>query len=218
MRLLTIQISQMKSRFAFTILSLSVLLAFAACTSSDGDPKAVAKNFYEALEKKNWDEAAKYTTKDSKTAIELVKSVAEMGKAVGGDPVAQEEEITKQSNVVYGKAIINGDIATVPITVNGETNDIKLKKEDGVWKVAFDKNTIMQTAADKSGKSIDEINMEMNRAGEELKNINTDSLKAELEKLEDVMKNDTLRKALDKAGDALKKVGEAMKDASKEKQ
>ncbi len=208
----------MKSRLLFATLSLFGLVALSACTSGDGDPKAVAKNFFEALEKKNWDEAAKYTTKDSKTAIELVKSIAEMGKAIGGDPAAKEEEPAEKSVVVYSDAIINGDNATVPITVNGETNDIKLKKEDGVWKVAFDKNTMKQTAAEKSGKSIDEINMELDKAGEEMKNISADSIKAALDKVGDMLKSDSMREALDKAGDALKKAGEAMKEASKENQ
>ncbi len=209
--------THMKNRLLIAGIALLSIFTITACTSNQGDPKAVAKNFFEALENKNWDEAAKYTTSDSKTAIELVKSIAEMGKAIGGDPAAKEEPEAKKEEVVYGEAIIDGDNATVPFTVNGETNDIKLKKEDGVWKVAFDKNTLKQTAAEKSGKSVEEINRELNEAGNELQKLNTDSLQKALNKAGELLQSDSLRKAMDKAGDVLQKVGEAMQEASKEK-
>lgn len=208
----------MKNRILIAVIAIFGIFIISACSSNQGDPKAVAKNFYEALENKNWDEAAKYTTTDSKTAIELVKSIAEMGKAIGGDPAANEPSDKEKPKVTYGEAVIDGNNATVPFTINGETNDIKLKKEDGVWKVAFDKNTLKQTAAEKSGKSMDEINRELNEAGEELQKLNTDSLQKALNKAGEMLQSDSVRKALDKAGDVLQKVGEAMKEASKENQ
>jgi methylmalonyl-CoA mutase cobalamin-binding subunit len=44
-------------------------------------------------------------------------------------------EMPDFSSVEIGDAVIDGETATVPVTLDGETNDIELILEDGNWKV-----------------------------------------------------------------------------------
>ncbi|PIE52899.1 hypothetical protein CSA37_04455 [Candidatus Fermentibacteria bacterium] len=45
------------------------------------------------------------------------------------------EELPDFTNVQIGEAVIDGETATVPVTVDGETNDVELVLEDGQWKL-----------------------------------------------------------------------------------
>lgn len=213
----------MKKLTMVMLLSVSTAAWF-SCSTNDGSAeiKNVAKQFFTALSRQNYDEAASYATPETKASLELIKNLAEMGKKMAesvkpdiSDSVNAEIE-AKLAKVVYGEPVIEGDKATLPITVDNETNNIYLKKIDGVWKVAFDKSSMKQIMSDKSGKSIGEINAELDSAAKELQNLNLDSVKEALNKAGDVLKSDSVQKALDAAGDALKKVGDAMKEMSKE--
>lgn len=128
-----------------------VMLALAACSGGSGDPKAVAKKFFEAFKTMDIDEAAKYATKDSKQMLDMMK----MGMSFA--PINKDslkQEIAKQK-IEYGDAVINGDEATISVTVDGkDKTDFKLKKEEGAWKVAFDKNTLMKTGMEKCNKKV----------------------------------------------------------------
>ncbi len=44
-------------------------------------------------------------------------------------------EMPDLSAVEIGAAVIDGDVATVPVTMDGETEDIELILEDGNWKI-----------------------------------------------------------------------------------
>jgi hypothetical protein len=62
-------------------------------------------------------------------------------------------EMAKQK-ITYSDPVINGDEATLSVTVdNNEKTDFRLKKEDGQWKVAFDKNSLMKTGMEKMEKN-----------------------------------------------------------------
>lgn len=160
-----------------------VVLAMAACSGGSGDPKAVAKNFFEAFKSMDIDEAAKHATKDSKSMLDMMK----MGMSFA--PVNKDslkQEMAKQK-IEYGDAVINGDEATVSVSVDGkDKTDFKLKKEEGAWKVAFDKNTLMSMGKDKmkqQGASTEEME--------------------EAQKALDGLNSDTVRNALEEAGKAI---------------
>jgi nitrogen fixation protein FixH len=170
------------------------MLVLAACSSTGGgDPKSVAKSFFEALRMMNMDEAAKYATKDSKGMLDMMK----MGMTMA--PVNQDslkEEVAKQK-VEFGEPIINGNEATITVTVDGkDKTDFKLKKEEGQWKVAFDKNTLMKTGMEKI-KEGGASEQELQEAEKAMEMLNSDSLK------------DAMKAA---AGEALKKAGEQLHD------
>ncbi len=123
------------------------LLIVAGCKTGDaGDPKAVLVKFFDAIAKKDIQEAKKYITADSEGMMSLV----EMGmKGMSGkeDGMLNYEK----GNIEAGTAIIDGDKAIVPIKdkKSGEITDFTLRKESGSWKVAFDKSTLMEMAQKK---------------------------------------------------------------------
>ncbi len=115
-------------------------------TSDGGDPKVVLVKFFDAISKKNIDEAKKYVTKDSEGMMSLVQ----MGmQSMGG----KENDMLnyQKENIDIGAALIDGDKATVPIKdkKSGEMTDFTLRRESGDWKVAFDKSTLMEMAQKK---------------------------------------------------------------------
>ncbi len=124
----------------------ALLLTISGCKSGDGDPKMVLTKFFDALSKKNIDEAKKYVTKDS----EGMMSMVQMGMQNAGDKANEMANYGKE-NLEFGAATIDGDKATVPVKdkKSGETTDFTLKKESGDWKVAFDKSTLMEMAQKK---------------------------------------------------------------------
>jgi len=160
-----------------------VMLALAACSGGSGDPKSVAKKFFEAFKTMDIDEAAKYATKDSKQMLDMMK----MGMSFA--PVNKDslkQEMAKQK-IEYGDAVINGDEATISVTVDGkDKTDFKLKKEEGAWKVAFDKNTLMKTGMEK-----------MQQKGASAEKME------DAQKAMDMLSGDSLKQVMEEAGDVL---------------
>lgn len=160
-----------------------MVVALVSCKGGGAnDPKSVAQSFMDALKKKDFDGAAKYATKESKSALDMMKSAMKMAESLGGKN--DDMDIDKQwkgKKVEYGEPKINGEEATVSIMVDGkEDMPISLKKEDGTWKVAFDKNTLMKTGAEKMKESSNDMNNSMQQADSALKSIDkmVDSTKA----------------------------------------
>lgn len=128
------------------LLFLSFLLFFSACNfDSAKDPNDVLSFFLEALRKKDINEAKKYVTEDSEGMLGMIE--------MGGENVSDIEDFIdiKKENIRMGEAVITGDKATIPVmdkTSNEET-DFFLKKENGSWKVAFDRSTLMEMAQKK---------------------------------------------------------------------
>jgi hypothetical protein len=159
------------------ILSAAVLLAFGVigCNSSSSDPKGVLMNFMDALGKKDIEGAKKYATKDSEAMLGMIQ----MGMSMA--PKDQKDSTYDKDNLEYGDAKIEGDKATVPVKnkKSGETTNYTLKKEDGKWKVAFDKATMTQMGTDK----MKEKGMDMNDMGNGLDStsVTTDSIHADVD-------------------------------------
>lgn len=159
------------------------------------------KSFFTALSNQNYDEAAKYATPESKAALNMIKSLIEIGKKasesikIEASEDANAEINTKLSKVEYGEPVIEGDKATLPITINNETNNIYLKNIDGEWKVAFDKNSMKQIMNENSAQSGGDINTELENAAQKLQNLNLDTLKHAMDKANNLLKSDTLKKS-----------------------
>lgn len=201
-----------------SLVSLPLLLM--ACGKTGDNPTTVAKNFYNALSEKDYNKAALFATKESKTMLDLIKSLEEMGDNVGANTDLSKEDQEKIKKATFSDAVIDGDKAIVKVTTGDDVNDIKLIKEDGLWKVALDKDTMQKTAFDKTVSESDSVEMDqsLDSALKELKGITVDSMKTMINKAGDVLKNDSVRKAMEAAGEALLKAGEAMKQVSKENQ
>ncbi len=127
-------------------LTVSIIVISGCKTGDAGDPKEVLVKFFDAISKKDIEEAKKYTTKDSEGMMGMVQ----MGMQSMGD---KENDMLnyEKGNVDIGTATIDGDKALIPVKdkKSGEMTDFTLRKESGVWKVAFDKSTLMEMAQKK---------------------------------------------------------------------
>jgi len=166
---------------------------FIGCGGSAGDPKATLTSFFDALSKKDIEGARKLATADSKQMLDMMEMGMKMDKG------NTESEKYDKSRMEIGEPKIDGDKATVAVKdkKEGESVNFTLKKEQGTWKVAFDKASIMQMATDKMAE----------------KGMNTDSLKNAMDEMKNI-NIDSVKEAIDKGKDALdsaKKVLESLK-------
>ena len=145
-----------------------MVIIFSGCKSGGGDPKTVLAEFFTLLSKKDLAGARKLATADSKSMLDMM----EMGMKT------DTKELDKFTNMEYGEAKIEGDKATVPTKEKetGETTNFILKKENGDWKVAFDKATFMGMAAEKMQDKGINLSDSVNNAMDEIKQMNKDSL------------------------------------------
>ena len=122
------------------------MLAAAGCKSITSDsPEAVLNHFLDALNKKDMQEAKKYTTKDSEGVFGMIEMVMKMA------PDSTKNETYDKKNMEMSSPVIDGDKATIHVKdkLSGEGSDFFLKKESGDWKVAFDKSTLSNMVKDK---------------------------------------------------------------------
>ena len=135
----------MKRIFLFSFAAL--LISFTGCKSGAyKDPKTVLSNFFDAMAKKDFTEAKKYTTDDS----EPMMNMAQMAMQNMNDDSSRILQYRKE-NIEIEDAVINGDNATVPVKdrKSGEVIDFTLKKENSQWKVSVNLPTILQMARKK---------------------------------------------------------------------
>ncbi len=168
------------------ILIVIVAIIFVGCKNNDKieSPNKVFASFTEALSKKDLAKARELCTNESKTVLDFLE------KKSGNMKVSSMDKFDT-SKVSFGEAVINGDEAKMPIKdkESGVTVDFPMKKEDGVWKVAFDMKSLfdmsMETLKDEklniSKENIDEIM-------KKFKNVNLDSLENEMKRTDDTVR------------------------------
>ncbi len=115
-----------------SVLLLAVTTVFYACGGGKNDPKAVAQDFLDALQKQDYAAAKKLATPESEEMLSTLESLSDMG----GDAAKTEPKKVEISDVKE-----DGDNATVTYSVEGEEGDqsLELTKVDGEWKVVFGK-------------------------------------------------------------------------------
>lgn len=189
------------------LMAAAVLTAitFAGCNAGGGDPKAVLNAFFEAMSKKDFVAAKKLATKDSEAMFSMIEMAAKMGGKESKNDMNFEKD-----KMVFGEPKIDGDKATIEVKdkEKGEGVNFTLKKEDGGWKVAFDKASMMQMGMEKMNeKGIDATSV-MDTITSGLKDINIDSLTDKMkEGLNKIEENK------DKIEEAAKKLEEAAQKA-----
>lgn len=196
-----------------SMLFLGIFLIGTGCNSGlsigNNDPNTVLEKFLNALAKKDMDEAEKYVTKESESFVNMMK----MGIKMAGET---ENQIYKKEDVEISEAVINGDRATINVKnkESGDGTNFILKKEEGDWKVAFDKASFMEMSGQKMEPG-DLENMQNGFSGENLKEA-TDAIQDMNE--EDIKKAGEAIDSLQKKFEELNKDGkmdEAMKEATK---
>lgn len=188
-----------------SILAIAIVaVAVTGCSGGAGssDPKAVLKEFFDKMSKKDIEGAAKLATKDSKSTMDLMKKGMDMAEKMKTE--TKEEDPTDDfKDVEIGDAKIDGDNATVPFT-NKKKNvsfDFPLKKEDGSWKVDFSMSTLMKMGMEQAGKNGEMSPEDM----EEMKNMNMDSLKQGVDEMLKKVSPEDMDKMKDMMNDMQKK-------------
>lgn len=174
-----------------------LMLVIVACNSgpSSSDPKATLASFFKALSQKDLKGARKYATKESESMFSMMEMGLQMAEKMKTKETDEDLKKFDETNMQIGEAKIDGDKATVPVTSkkDGESTNFVLKKEDGAWKVAFDKATMAEMAGEKmreeggSEASIDSLN-------QQIENLNSDSMRAQME--QGLKTLDSLKKAM----------------------
>jgi uncharacterized protein DUF4878 len=182
----------MKKIIIIVIAAFVVILP--GCKSGSGaNPKEVLNHFFDALSKRDINEAKKYATKDSEGMLSMVQ----MGMQNMNNEHA-DKMLEMINNMQMGDATISGDQATVAVKdkKSGETTNFLLKKESGDWKVAFDMATLMEMANKKMKEHGSNGMGNMNRSDSADMNESMDSANSHLkekmdraQKLMDSLKN-----------------------------
>jgi Domain of unknown function (DUF4878) len=167
------------------VLIAAFTLTTIGCKSgpSSSDPRATLLSFFQALAKKDMKEARKYTTKESESMLSMMEMGMQMAAKMKNKEADDEFSKFNEQNVEIGEPKIDGDKALVPIKnkKDGESTNMVLKKEDGAWKVAFDKATMTEMAGEKMREK-GETMPNMDSLTQAIQNINTDSLKEVMKK------------------------------------
>lgn len=181
------------------ILSVCAIAIVAAigCKSggaSSSDPKATLMNFFEAMSKKDLAAARKLATKESESMF----SMMEMGMKMAENMKSKEADEFKKfepGKMEFGETKIEGDKATVPVTYKDEkeTANFILKKQDGAWKVAFDKASMSEMGGEKMKDSGVDA---MNEAGEDV-NVNAEDMQKGMQALDSMMKDPKMKEMLE---------------------
>ena len=165
----------MKKLFVAVIAFSAIYIS--GCNSGGGDPKTVLTSFFDAMAKKDIAAARKLATADSKSMFDMMEEGMKMAGNIAEDKTQEQFD---KSRMEMGEAKIDGDRATVNVKElkSGESINFVLKKESGSWKVAMDMGTMMNMGAEKMKEKSMEGALDSLKSGlEQLKNINTDSLK-----------------------------------------
>ena len=161
-------------KILFAAVMFGVILFTGCKTSDSGDPKAVLSEFFDALAKGDIEKAKTLATPESQSMLGLM----EMGMK------NNKEEMSKfdKTKMQFSTAVIDGDKATVPVkeTTSGETVNYPMKKIDGKWKVAFDKSSLMTMGMEKMKEKGMNPADSINKAMEELKGMDMDSIQREI--------------------------------------
>jgi hypothetical protein len=129
-----------KSTSNLCCLILLITLLFAACRASDSNsPSAVLTSFFELLSRKDVDGAARLTTEDGQYAIAMIRKGIEWSGKLR-DPESAADSTKPFSNLKIGEAVIEGNTASVPVSLKSEKKVLthfKLFKTAENWKVAL---------------------------------------------------------------------------------
>lgn len=127
----------MKHKGHWLVSFFIITLLIAGCRHR-ADPKDVSLRFLTAIQHADYTEAKKYATDDSKAMLDALSSFQKMLPEASREKIKNEQFLIKDVQE-------NDSIAVVTYASNTDSvgKTLKLKLEDGAWKVAFTKETIL---------------------------------------------------------------------------
>jgi hypothetical protein len=185
--------------YLFLIMSIC-FISITSCKNEANDPQATLSKFFDAMAKKDITAARKLCTEESKSMLDMM----EMGMKM--DSSKTETNKYDKNKVEFGEAKIEGDKATINVKPKegGESLNFYLKKEKDGWKVAFDKNSMMEMGMDKmKSEGIENADSIAKSMGElkdidlqEIKKMGIDSMRKDIRK--SLLKLDSVKRLLKK--------------------
>ncbi len=174
------------------LLALAATVLYGCKGSVGNDPKAVLAEFFSRMEKKDIDGAAKLTTKDSKSTMDMMKKGMEMAEKMKKDsPKNEEDPAEKFKGMEISDAKIEGDVASVECKQKGsdKSTTFQLKKEDGAWKVDFSMATLMKMGNEEGmNPNMNDGNDSLSNPEEDLKNYNPEDVQKGLQAADSMLK------------------------------
>ena len=130
-----------KYLFLFGLVSIMLIIGLTviACGKGGGSPSDVARQFWTAAEKGDFKTMTNLMDPES---AEIMAALSEkMERAAEEDEEGgMSDSIKEKGGLVKTEETIDGDTATVKLTFGDEsTEDLKLVKTDGKWKVTLGK-------------------------------------------------------------------------------
>jgi hypothetical protein len=136
----------MKLKKIIPFLLLASLVLF-GCNFNSDDPSEVLGDFFTAMSRRNFEDARRMATVESKSMIDMM----ELAVKTNPDEMGRFD----LRMMALGDPVVNGDKATVPVTdrSNGEVMDFPLKRIDNAWKVRFEEEVILDISTQKMKNS-----------------------------------------------------------------
>ena len=159
---------------AFFITSLLILNG---CNSETQKPEIVVASFFDALSKQDFETAKSFATKKSESVLDMINLAANF------QIQKMDSSMFDKSRLQFGTPKIEGDSAIVEVSIknSNEFIPLKLKKEDGDWKVAFDAETLMKIGIYKIKTEGRKNGQQLDKQLESIQNMPLDSLKDEMQ-------------------------------------
>ena len=126
-------------RFGCHIITLILALQLIpGCRQGGPDPGEVTLKFLNAIQQSNYTEAKKYATEDSKAMLDALAAFQQML------PEASRQKF-KNGKIAIADIEKNDSLAVVTYRSDQDSTrkTLKLKKQQGRWKVAFTKETVL---------------------------------------------------------------------------
>jgi hypothetical protein len=169
-------------------LLITGLIILNGCNPETQKPETVVVSFFDALSKQDFETAKEFSTKKSESVLDMISLAANF------QIEKMDSSLFDKSRLQFGTPKIEGDSAIVEVSIknSNEFIPLKLKKEDGDWKVAFDAETLMKMGLDKIKTEGRKKGQQLDKELESIQNMPLDSLKDEmqnsLQKLDSVQK------------------------------
>lgn len=172
-------------------LLITGLLILNGCNSETQKPEIVVASFFDALSKQDFETAKEFATKKSESVLDMISLAANF------QIEKMDSSMFDKSRLQFGTPKIEGDSAIVEVSIknSNEFIPLKLKKEDGDWKVAFEAETLMKIGLDKIKKEGRKKGQQLDKELEIIQNMPLDSLKDELQN--SLQKLDSVQKTID---------------------
>lgn len=171
-------------KLLFAVAIVSFVFAGCKSDSKNGTPSDVLSAWFDAMSKKDMTAVKELSTAESQSMISLME--------MGMKDTSASNEMSKydKSKMEFGTAVITGDNAKVPVKdkASGETTNFPMKKVNGQWKVAFDKSSMMEMGMEKMKDKNINLSDSISKGMDEMKNLNMDSMKTEINKAMDSAK------------------------------